>query len=291
MDYWTSPDILKRFRWRLALYKAGWVWFWLAFAVAPLVAWFAGARLGFTVWFGMVVLTILPLLPASKCLHCGANKRSASLRYGFDCSVCGAVHQDPKGVYPRRSAAHNIALPDGVEKCWLHPPMLVKYARRQKIARGGVWGIVGGIALLGLWMAAMKSGWNPLPLGVHFYFVLGCLCLVAGLVLCFADSRCPHCNSPLSSVNQGGASHLAKWCGWCDAMLVLKPEARCAFMARGKVVSAPPGREQPETVDELIEEADRLMKDGNSIAAFDVIQRALQRYPHSSKLSDWMLRQ
>ena len=51
------------------------------------------------------------------------------------------------------------------------------------------------------------------------------------------------------------------------------------------------GPEQLKAVNHAIEEADRLMKTGNSIEAFDVIQRALQRYPHSSKLSDWMLRQ
>ncbi|MBL8523983.1 MAG: hypothetical protein JNN20_09860 [Betaproteobacteria bacterium] len=290
MNYWSRPDILERFRWRLMLYKAGWVWFWLAFAVAPVVAWFAGIQTGFPIWVGMVLLSAVPMLPASTCIHCGANKRHASLSNGFDCRVCGAVHHDPDGLYLGKSP-QTTPLPDGLEKCWLYPPLLVKYAKRQRISRIGMWTFLSGIALGGLWMAAMKWGWNPLPVGVNVYFLLGCCCLVSGLALGFIDSRCPHCRAALNSVNRSGASRLAKWCGWCGAVLVLKPEVRRAFMGRGRVVNSPPDLMQPETVDELIDEADRLMKAGKSTEAYDVIQRALHRYQGSGKLSDWLLRQ
>ncbi|MBL8520101.1 MAG: hypothetical protein JNK75_05450 [Betaproteobacteria bacterium] len=290
MDAWTTPELLKRFRWRLALYKAGWAWFWLSVCVGLYVAVFEDFDQGLKVMTGLMILSVLPMVPASRCLHCGAYNRNASLRNGFDCAECGAIHHDPGRRYLKDKGAppKHMPLPDGLEACWLHPPMPVRYAKRKRIAQAGL--ALGGFALLlgGLWLVQMKYGWSPLPAaaGAHALGVLAAISLAAGLALAFADSRCPHCRTPLKP--QG---RLATWCGWCGAVLVLNPNARRAFLARGTLVASAPQWQPPEPVEDLVAEADRAMDAGRSDEAYAIIARARWRYPTSTLLDDWIDRQ
>jgi hypothetical protein len=206
-DNWSRPDILKRFRWRLALYKLGWAWLALAFLVWPVVAYFKGGSAGFGVWLAMAIGTFLMLLPASTCLNCGASMRNASLRYGFDCSACGAVHDDPRGLYLGDAPSPAVVLPEALERCWLYPPLLVKYAALKKRAQAGMVVFCAGLLSGALWMAVMKTGWNPLPVNPHAYLVLFGICFTAALVLHFGASRCPHCRTPVGSSSPGSAGH------------------------------------------------------------------------------------
>jgi len=292
MTTWTTPDLLRRFRWRYRLYQLGWALVWAAvpagIAVILLTGdpWLAG-----TISFMLLTGALLPMLPANTCLNCGAAMQDASISQRFRCRTCDAVHLDPDGRLSARSAGATrpLSLPEGADHLWLHPPMVARFARLARLSRVGVWLFALGLVSGGIWWHGSRTGealWASAP---HAPLAALILLTSIGLFLFFIDSRCPHCRA-FWGRGYGQDNRMLRWCGGCNGVLMARTDVFRLFAERGQVVDEAPLPPDIPTVDETIIAADRLASMGDRDRAIKLVRRALLTHPNDERLGAWIVK-
>ncbi len=275
--------------------KLGIGWFVLSVPAGLAIGWHFGGGIGLAAWMTQFAIWVAAMSALYSCLNCGAalgtsSKRRASSRTGFNCHTCGCVHRESDGFGAARlGSGRELVLPHAVAGCWLHPPLLERYAklRRRKQAASAL----GAIAalLFVAWLLILRSDLNPLGLPDNAYPAVFGSCLALALFLYFGAGRCPHCNVSLS--NQVGMEHtntLVRWCDDCGAVLRLAPAAHQAYLEQCRVVDTPP--EAGGRAEDAIAQADRLLKAGNAREACALIDRAMETYSDRRPLLDWLRR-
>ena len=117
MEYWTNPDVVARFRWRVWAYRFAFAIVWSGILLSTLAVFGFGKSNAFAgvILFGPVVVWVLILSVAWRCSNCNGrlNYRSKFLSDGACCDECGAVLYEPSGIYGAPSPPRKPASPPG----------------------------------------------------------------------------------------------------------------------------------------------------------------------------------
>lgn len=115
MEYWTNPDVVARFRWRVWAYRFAFAIMWSGILLGVLAAFFFGKSRAFAgaFLFGPLFVTLPILSVAWRCSNCNGrlNYRSKFLSDGACCDQCGAVLYEPSGIYGAPSPPRKPASP------------------------------------------------------------------------------------------------------------------------------------------------------------------------------------
>jgi hypothetical protein len=115
MEYWTNPDVVARFRWRVWAYRFAYAIAWSGILLGVLAGFFFGQSKAFVgvLLFGPLFVTLLILSVVWRCSNCSGrlNYRSKFLSHGACCDQCGAVLYEPSGVYDAPSPPRKPASP------------------------------------------------------------------------------------------------------------------------------------------------------------------------------------